>query len=45
MPEDELFETVHANTLKKPGFVVIKGQPCKITELNQKPKATAYDSD
>ena len=46
MAEDnDLLETVNASTLKKPGFVCIKGQPCKITELNQKPKATVGGND
>lgn len=48
MPTDStlsLTETVNAATLKKPGFVCLKGQPCKILELNQKPKATVKGND
>ncbi|CAD7971142.1 unnamed protein product [Amoebophrya sp. A25] len=37
--------TVAASSLKKPGYVMIKGQPCKILELNQKPKATVKGND
>eukprot|EP00392_Amoebophrya_sp_AT5.2_P005459 g5468.t1 len=46
MGEDsEQILTVSASTLKKPGYVMIKGQPCKIVELNQKPKATVKGND
>jgi translation initiation factor 5A len=38
-------DTIPASQLKKPGYVMIKGFPCKITELNQKPKATARGND
>ena len=47
MPEtnDNETQTVSASTLKKPGYVLVKGQPCKILELNQKPKATVKGND
>ena len=42
----ELFETVNAASLKKPGYILLKAQHvCKITELNQKPKSTVKGND
>ena len=41
----EQLVTVSASSLKKPGYVMLKGFPCKIQELNQKPKATANGND
>ncbi|CAD7944820.1 unnamed protein product [Amoebophrya sp. A120] len=45
MPDADDIPTMSASSLKKPGYVMIKGQPCKIVELNQKPKATVKGND
>lgn len=38
---DELTTSVQPDALKKPGYAMIQGMPCKISEINHKPKATA----
>jgi translation initiation factor 5A len=38
---EELTTKVQADALKKPGFAMIQGMPCRIVEINHKPKATA----
>lgn len=38
---DELTTKVQPESLKKPGFAMIQGMPCRIAEINHKPKATA----
>ena len=37
----ELVTSVQPDALKKPGFAMIQDVPCRITEINHKPKATA----
>ena len=41
MADDSLVGKVQPDALKKPGFAIIQGMPCRITEINHKPKATA----
>ena len=41
MSEDELVTKVQPDALKKPGYCMIQGNPCKIIELTHLPKATA----
>ena len=41
MADDELVTKVQPDALKKPGFAMIQGMPCRISEINHKPKATA----
>ena len=41
MSDDELITKVQPDALKKPGFAMIQGMCCRITEINHKPKATA----
>ena len=43
--DPSLFQDENAANLKKPGYVVIKGQPCKIVEITLKKKATARGND
>ena len=38
---DELITKVMPDALKKPGFAIIQAMPCRIAEINHKPKATA----
>ena len=38
---EELVARVQPDALKKPGFAIIQDVPCRITEINHKPKATA----
>ena len=38
---DELTTKIMPEALKKPGFAMIQGMPCRISEINHKPKATA----
>ena len=38
---EELVVKVPPEAVKKPGFCMIQGNPCKITELTNLPKATA----
>ena len=38
---DDLVTRVQADALKKPGFAIIQDVPCRIAEINHKPKATA----
>lgn len=45
MTDAEETYKVLAGSLRKPGFVMIKGQPCKITEINQKSKATVRGNE
>ena len=37
----ELVTSVQPDALKKPGFAMIQDAPCRIPEINHKPKATA----
>merc|ERR1712192_106637 len=37
--------SVEVKSLKKGGFCMIRDQPCKITEMTQKPKATSKGND
>ena len=41
MADDQQITKVQPEALKKPGFAIIQGMPCRITEINHKPKATA----
>ena len=41
MSDDDTVTKVQADALKKPGFAIIQGMPCRIAEINHKPKATA----
>ena len=38
---DDQITKVQPDALKKPGFAIIQGMPCRIAEINHKPKATA----
>jgi len=38
---DDTITKVQPDQLKKPGFAIIQSMPCRITEINHKPKATA----
>jgi translation initiation factor 5A len=38
---EELTTKITPEALKKPGFAMIQGMPCRISEINHKPKATA----
>eukprot|EP00090_Calanus_glacialis_P041690 TRINITY_DN74200_c0_g1_i1.p1 TRINITY_DN74200_c0_g1~~TRINITY_DN74200_c0_g1_i1.p1 ORF type:complete len:165 (-),score=60.73 TRINITY_DN74200_c0_g1_i1:77-538(-) len=42
---DENCVSVLVNTLRKPGYCMIRGQPCRITEITQKCKATNKGND
>ena len=44
MSEDNVV-SVLVNTLRKPGYCMIRGQPCRITEIIQKAKATNKGND
>eukprot|EP00931_Biecheleriopsis_adriatica_P067306 TRINITY_DN41469_c0_g1_i1.p1 TRINITY_DN41469_c0_g1~~TRINITY_DN41469_c0_g1_i1.p1 ORF type:complete len:169 (+),score=37.19 TRINITY_DN41469_c0_g1_i1:34-507(+) len=45
MAEDGHILQISPSELKKPGYVMIKGMPCKISDIIQKPKATARGND
>ena len=45
MSDEQHVVSVLVNTLRKPGYCMIRGQPCKITEINQKCKATNKGND
>ena len=45
MSEEGKTVSVEVKSLKKGGFCMIRDQPCKITEMTQKPKATSKGND
>jgi translation elongation factor P/translation initiation factor 5A len=45
MAEDDKTVSVEVKSLKKGGFCMIRDQPCRITEMTQKPKATSKGND
>ena len=45
MGDSEHISSVPYGTVKKPGYVMIKGMPCKIGEVTLKAKATSKGND
>eukprot|EP00933_Yihiella_yeosuensis_P004726 TRINITY_DN10912_c0_g1_i1.p1 TRINITY_DN10912_c0_g1~~TRINITY_DN10912_c0_g1_i1.p1 ORF type:complete len:159 (-),score=41.25 TRINITY_DN10912_c0_g1_i1:131-607(-) len=43
--ESEYIAQIPPSALKKPGYAMIKGMPCKLSDIIQKPKATANGND
>ena len=41
MADDDRVTKVPPDAIKKPGFAIIQGMPCRIAEVTHKPKATA----
>eukprot|EP00930_Biecheleria_cincta_P094568 TRINITY_DN8585_c0_g1_i1.p1 TRINITY_DN8585_c0_g1~~TRINITY_DN8585_c0_g1_i1.p1 ORF type:complete len:124 (-),score=33.75 TRINITY_DN8585_c0_g1_i1:18-389(-) len=45
MADNEYILQIPPSALKKPGYAMIKGMPCKLSDIIQKPKATANGND